>query len=42
LFGAAKLLTGIQPKKLFTAGLNIILDGLEHRAEELQRNSRRR
>ncbi len=42
LFSAAKLLTGMQPEKLFTAGLSVILNGLEQRAEELKRNKRQR
>jgi TetR/AcrR family tetracycline transcriptional repressor len=37
LSGAAKLLAHIQPEKLFKAGLNVILDGLELRAEALRR-----
>jgi TetR/AcrR family tetracycline transcriptional repressor len=42
LFIAAKLLTGLQPEKLFTAGLNVILNGLEQRVEELRRSKRGR
>lgn len=37
LSGAAKFLTHIQPEKLFKAGLNVILDGLELRADALRR-----
>lgn len=37
LSGAAKLLTHIQPEKLFKAGLSVILDGLELRADALRR-----
>lgn len=39
LSGTAKLLTHIQPEKLFKAGLNVILDGLELRADALRRRS---
>lgn len=38
LSGAAKLLTHIQPEKLFKAGLNVILDGLQLRADALRRH----
>ena len=41
LFDAAKMLTGMQPEKLFSAGLNVILNGLEHRAVEIRRDKRR-
>jgi TetR/AcrR family tetracycline transcriptional repressor len=41
LSGAAKLLTRIQPEKLFKTGLNVILDGLELRASVLRRKRAR-
>lgn len=41
LSGAAKVLANIRPEKLFKAGLNVILDGLELRAAELRRGSMR-
>lgn len=37
LSGAAKVLANIRPEKLFKAGLNVILDGLELRAATLKR-----